>query len=436
MKKYLKSKLIALTLSLLTAILLFSCGTKPEQAAQDEEVYDGKTITLNVYNWGEYISDGFEDTLDSNKAFEEYYFKKFGVRVKVNYTTYATNEDMYSKLKSGAGSYDIVVPSDYMIQRMINEDMLIEFDAQALENFKYLNPEYTGLYFDPDNRYSVAYTYGTVGIIYNCTMLRPEDLNEDGSLKDPSWSIMWDENYRGKILQFNNPRDAFATAMFLQGLDINSTNTEDWVKAQQKLKEQKGIVQGYVNDEIFNKMTTGSAAISAYYAGDYITMASNNEYLRFAYPKEGTNVFVDAMCIPKSSTHPEIAKEYINFMLSEEPAIANATYIGYASPNSLVYNNADYQDEMGEEAMEILYGMDASELNKNYAYSPYYRVFSDQMQAYINGLWEGLKTASAIEPWIHVTSITIVVGVLGLASYSVYIKRKRSRFYRKRVTKK
>ena len=425
-------RLLILLLSLLTLLCLASCAKDSKEDGDEPIVNDGKTIVLNVYNWGEYISDGFEGSLDSNKAFEEYYYNKFGVKVRVNYTTYATNEDMFAKLQSGAGSYDIVVPSDYMIQRMIEEDMLMEFDATELENFKYLNSEYTGLYYDPDNKYSVAYTYGTVGIIYNYTMLDPADLNEDGSLKDPSWGIMWDEKYAGKILQFNNPRDAMATAMFYLGLDINSADRNDWLKAQSKLKEQKDLVQGYVNDEIFNKMTTGSATISAYYAGDYITMVQDNEYLRFAYPKEGTNVFVDAMCIPKSSKNPEIAKEYINFMLSEEAAVANAVYIGYASPNSLVYDNEEYIEEMGEDAMEILYGMDASELNASYPYSPYYRAYTDDVQAYVNELWEGLKTASAIEPWIHVTSITIVTAVLGLAVYSVYIKKKRSRFYRKR----
>lgn len=426
-------KTLALLIALLTLLLLCSCGdTTEDDGAATPPVNDGKTVWLNVYNWGEYISDGFEGCLDVNAEFEKYYLEKFGVKVKVNYTTYANNEDMRAKLQSGAGSYDIVVPSDYMIQTLIADGLLMEFDVTALENYGNLDEKFTGMYYDPDNKYSAAYSYGTVGLIYNVTMLNPDDMNEDGTLKDPSWALMWDEDYRGNVLQFNNPRDAFATAMFYAGLDINSTNQADWVKAQQMLIEQKPILQGYVNDEIFNKMTTDSAAISAYYAGDYITMTADNENLRFAYPKEGTNVFVDAMCIPKSSTHPEIAKEYINFMLSEEIATANALYIGYASPNKTVYNSEEYAEEMGEEAMEILYGEEATNCNVNYSFEPYYHAFTPELQSYIYDLWEGVKTSSTIELWVHITSIVIVVAVLGLASYSVYIKKRRSRFYRKR----
>jgi len=318
--------------------------------------------------------------------------------------------------------------------------MLYSFGAENIENYKYIEDDFKGLYYDEDEQYSVPYTYGKVGVIYNYTLMHPEDVDEDGNILDPSWSLLWDEDYSGKILQFNNPRDAFGTAMFYKNLDINSKDKSVWNEALELLKKQKPLVQGYVNDEIFNKMTTGSATVAPYFAGDFITMLEDNEYLKFYYPKEGTNIFVDAMCIPVNSKHKDIAMEYINFMLSEEAAVANALYIMYASPNSLVKNNEEYLDEIGEEAYEILY--DTKDVNANYDYDPYYHSFSDlvvdgdNMQEYINGLWESLKTTNAIEPWIHVVSILIVGGVLTFAIYNVYIKKKRSSFYRKRDREK
>jgi len=409
-------KFLLFSLLLALCFALTACG--------GEEGGTGEAITLNVYNWGEYISDGSLGSYDSNAAFEEYYYEKFGVRVEVNYTTYATNEDMYSKLAGGAGSYDIVVPSDYMIERMIAEDMLLPFDVKSLENYENISEEFRGIYFDPEERYSVPYTYGKVGIIYNATMVDEEDLG--------SWDLMWNEKYRGKILQFNNPRDGMATAMFLLGLDINSEATEDWDRSLELLREQKSLVQAYVNDEIFNKMISNSASIAPYYAGDYITMVDSNPDLAFYYPEEGTNTFVDSMCIPKNAKNPEIAKEYINFMLLEEPAVANALYIGYASPNVLVSTNEDYIDEMGEEAMEVLYGETASE----YPYDTYYHTFTPELQAYTYSLWETLKTTNSTETWVHIASIAIVASLVGLWGYSFYIRKKRSRDYRLRDKQK
>jgi len=383
------------------------------------------SVTLNVYNWGEYISDGSLGSYDANAMFEEYYYEKFGVRVSVNYTTYATNEDMYSKLSSGAGgNYDIIVPSDYMIQKMANEGMLYEFDVTELENYQYISDDFKNLYYDPNNTYSVPYTYGKVGIIYNSTMVDEADTEKE------SWDLLFNPKYSGKILQFNNPRDGLATAMFAMGLDVNSTNTADWDKALAMLIEQKPIVQAYVSDEIYNKMISNSASIASYYAGDYITMLDSNPDLAFYYPSEGTNVFVDAMCIPKNAKNKEIAKEYINFMLSEEPAIANAIYIGYASPNTLVYESEEYIDEMGEEAIDVLYS--DVDVNENYAFDPYYHSFTPELQEYTNALWENLKTQNSTELWVHISSVTIVVALIAIAAYSTYIKKKRSRDYRLR----
>ncbi len=431
-------KLIFALLITLSLLLLVGCAGDGEEG--DTPPKKGEVVTLNVYNWGEYISDGFEGAIDSNAEFEKYFNtylseKYGGIQIEINYTTYATNEDMYSKLSSGAGTYDVICPSDYMIQRMADEGLLYAFGAENLENYKYIHEDFKGLYYDEDNLYSVPYTYGMVGIIYNYTLMNPEDIDENGEMLDKSWGMLWDEDYRGKILQFNNPRDAFGSAMYYLGLDINSADEEVWQAALNKLKEQKPLVQGYVNDEIFNKMTTGSAALAPYFAGDFITMLEDNEYLKFYYPKEGTNMFVDGMCIPKDSTNKELAMEYINFMLSEEVAVANALYIGYASPNVLVQNSEEYREEMGEELLAILYSEE--DVNAAYPFDPYYHSFSDtdvyrpDMQAYVNGLWEELKTESAIELWVHIATAVILLIVIVPAVYSIYIKKKRSRFYRR-----
>ncbi len=403
----------------------------------------GDVITINVYNWGEYISDGFDGSLDVNKAFEEYYYQKTGKRVIVNYTTYATNEDMYSKLSNSAVTYDIVVPSDYMIQKMIEEDMLLAFDATSIAGWENIADEFKSPYYDGGNMYSVPYTYGMMGIIYNKNIV-----DFDADIKDKySWDLLWNDKYTGKILQFNNPRDAFATAMYMAGIDVNSKNPEDWDRALDLLLKQKPVLQGYVNDEIFNKMTTESAAIAPYFVGDFLTMADQEENLAFYYPKEGVNYFVDAMCIPKNAQHPDVAKEYISFMLSEEAAVANATYIGYASPNMLVRNNPEYiesineyayEGENGETAYDLLYNKLPGEVNAKYNaligddQAACYQSFTPEVQSRVNTLWENLKLADATEPWVHVCAIGIVAVVLVMAIYNIYIRKKRSRFYRYR----
>ncbi|MBO5907527.1 MAG: ABC transporter substrate-binding protein [Clostridia bacterium] len=434
-----KKSFLAIIFAAVLLFSLFSCGQdNGDDEGDTPPVFSGETVVLNVYNWGEYISDGFEGALDSNKAFEEYFNEYlapiYGFNVEVNYTTYANNEDMYSKLKSGAGNYDVVIPSDYMIEKMIGEGMLHEFtDEQRakLSNLVYIGEDFLGenAVYDPGNRYSVPYTYGMLGVIYNTALI-----DEDDYLSE-SWELLWNPKYRGKLLQFNNQRDAFASAMYFHNIDVNTTDEAKWREALGYLLAQKELVQGYVNDEIFNKMTTASAAAAPYYAGDFLTMASENEDLSFYYPTEGTNYFVDAMCIPKNARNKDLAIEYINFMLSEEPAVANALYIGYASPNSLVLESEEYQegmDELHEDWYEILYGKTPAEANANYDYDPAYRSFSPETQELVNALWESLKTENATELWVHVSSITITASVIALAVYTTYIRKKRSRHYRMR----
>ena len=343
----------------------------------------GKTKTLNVYNWGEYISDGSEDSFNTVREFEKWYQETYGEKIKVNYTTFASNEDMFAKLSSGAVSYDVVIPSDYMIARMCENDMLLPLNFDNIPNYANIDESFRGLYYDPENLYSVPYTYGVVGVIYNANAVDEADAQ--------GWDLLWNEKYKGEILQFNNSRDAFGTAQYKLGLDVNDTDHASWDKALAELKKQAPLVKSYVMDEIYNMMESGEAAIGVYYAGDYFTMLdaqADGVDLKFYYP-ETTNYFVDAMCIPSCCQEKELAECFINYMLSPEPAIANAEYIYYASPNSAVYTDEGYIDEMGEEAMEILYPEieDFSALYNKYAY----RSLDEATLDYVNSLWESLK---------------------------------------------
>ena len=384
-----------------------------------DETSSGSVTELYVYNWGEYISDGSEGSLDSNKAFEDWYFETFGERVKVVYSTYSSNEDMYAKLSGGAVSYDVIVPSDYMIERLIAEDMLAPLNYDNIPNIKNIVPEFYGEnaefdYYDEGGVYSVPYFYGMVGIIYNTEMVDEEDIG--------SWDLMWNEKYKGNILQFNNSRDAFGSAQYLLGLDVNSDDESEWRLALDKLREQKDILQGYVMDEIFNKMEGGSAAISSYYAGDFLAMYENNDSLEFYYPSEGTNLYVDAMCIPKTSKNKTVAERYIDFMLTEEPAVENALYTYYASPNRVVRESRDYIDcmeEIKEGAFDLMY--DTADVDA----SPY-KNLSDERLAMVNNLWEELKSDIDVSPTIYVICAVIVCAMLFSVIFFAVRKKKRN----------
>ena len=394
------------------AMLFCACG---------DNSGEGGSTTLYVYNWGEYISDGSEGSLNVNRAFEKYCREKLGLNVTVNYSTYSSNEDLYAKLSGGAVSYDVIVPSDYMVARLASEGLLREINPrETIENYQYISSDFKGLYYDPEEKYSVPYTYGTVGIIYNTDMV-PADEADLGK-----WSLLWDTDYTGNILQFNNPRDAFGTAQFCLGYSINSTDPDEWREALELLKSQKSVVQGYVMDEVFNKLKGGSAAIAPYYAGDFFTMYADNDGLDFYYPEGATNVFVDAMCIPKSTQNYELALEYINFMLTEEVAIENAEYICYASPNSLVYENEDYiaymEEEIHPNAISILYDFDMSEME-------FYHDLPTETRMLMNELWEELKIQSTIGTGIYVICAVIVVSVAAWGIFLGIRKKIRASYY-------
>lgn len=284
--------------------------------------------TVNVYNWGEYISDGSEDSLNVVKEFERL------TGAKVNYTNYESNENMYSKLMGGGVSYDVIVPSDYMIGRLIEEDMLVKIDWDNVPNLKYIAPEYQNLYYDPDQEYSICYNVGTTVIIYNSALVDEEPT---------SWKILWDEKYKDQILMFNNSRDAFAIAQAILGQDFNSVDEADWNEAAQLLAQQRDAVNPvYVMDEIFNLMESGEYAFATYYAGDYVLMVENNPDLDYCFPEEGVNIFFDAFCIPTCVQNKKGAEAFINFMQEPQIALENAEYIYYASPNITVINNEEY----------------------------------------------------------------------------------------------
>lgn len=307
------------SLFLLTVLLLLlACSA----GAEKEE-----PVTINVYNWGQYISDGTDGYLDVNAAFTA------ETGIEVNYLTFDSNETMYTKLKTGGSSYDVIIPSDYMIARLIEEGMLAELNFDNIPNYQYVGEAYRNTAYDPENKYSVPYTWGTVGLIYNSKHVSEEDIG--------SWDLLWNEKYSGKILMFDNPRDAFGIAELSLGYSLNTEDPAQLKAAADLLVAQKPVVQGYVMDQIFAKMEREEAWIAPYYAGDYLLMYDGNPDLRFYFPEEGFNLFIDAMCIPATSENQEAAEAYINFLCRPDISGQNLDYLGYSTP---IEGATDYMD--------------------------------------------------------------------------------------------
>lgn len=292
----------------------------------DWDRFAGKGITLNVYNWGLNIADGTSGSVDVVGEFEKL------TGINVNYTTYDTNESLYAKLKSGGASYDVIVPSDYMIGKMISEGMLEKLNYDNIPNIKKIGQQYRGLPYDPQDEYSVPYTWGVVGLVYNKTMVEETP---------DSWDALWDPRYEKSILMFNNSRDAFAIAARRMGKSLNPKSLEDVAQIAKELKKQKSVVQAWVMDEIYDKMEGGEAALAPYYAGDAQIMIAENPNLDFVIPKEGTNYFVDAMCIPAGSQHKEAAEMFINFMCETSVGLANTEFTNYSTPLTPVWESLD-----------------------------------------------------------------------------------------------
>ena len=309
-------KLIALIL-----VCLLLCGCQPTTVDPTADVGEGK-ITLNVYNWGQYIADGSDGSLDIIAEFERRY-----PNIHVNYSTFDSNEIMYTKLASGGVTVDVIIPSDYMVARLIKEDMLLPLNFDNIPNYQYIDENFRNTAFDPENKYSVPYTWGTVGIIYNSKYVDVEDLT--------GWELLWNEKYADKILMFDNSRDAFGIASYLLGYDVNTTDETQLRHCAEKLAEQKPLVQQYVMDQIYDLMENEEAWIAPYYVGDYVAMAEVNPDLGFLLPEnQGFNMFIDAMCIPKCAREKEAAELFINFLCDPEIAAANMDWVGYSVPLS------------------------------------------------------------------------------------------------------
>ncbi len=279
-------------------------------------------VTLNVYNWGQYIADGSDDSMDIIAEFEARY-----PNIKVNYQTYDSNETMYSKLVNGGITVDVIIPSDYMIARMRQEGMLLELDFDNIPNYQYIDETFRNTSYDPENKYSVPYTWGTVGIIYNGKYVDEADVT--------GWELLWNEKYAGKILMFDNSRDAFGITQYMLGYDVNTTDPGELQHCADKLAEQKPVLQQYVMDQIFATMQNEEAWIAPYYAGDYLTMADENPDLKFYLPEhQGFNLFIDAMCIPTCAQEKEAAETFINFLCDPEISAANMDWVCYSTPIS------------------------------------------------------------------------------------------------------
>ena len=323
-------------------------------------------VTLNVYNWGQYIADGSDDSMEVIKEFEARY-----PHIKVNYSTYDSNEIMYSKLANGGITVDVIIPSDYMIARLIQEDMLLPINYDNIPNYQYIDETFKNTAYDPENKYSVPYTWGTVGILYNTKYVDEADVT--------GWELLWNEKYAGKILMFGNSRDAFGVAQYLLGYDVNTLDKDQLNACAEKLKQQKPVLQQYVMDEIFATMQNEEAWIAPYYAGDCLVMMEENENLAFYLPEnQGFNLFIDAMCIPTCAKEKEAAETFINFLCDPEIAGANMDWICYSTPISAA---KEYMDPDAVSS-PVSYPDEAILANgSSYAYLP------EEISRYVEGLF-------------------------------------------------
>lgn len=420
-----KKKIFALVMISVMTLGMFGGCSSEEETAEEEEIveqtltvsdpdyytrFKGKDISINVYNWGEYISTGADEgTLDVNTEFEKL------TGINVNYTNFATNEELYAKLKGGGASYDIVIPSDYMISKMIKEKLIQKLDFDNIPNFSYIMDNFRNMEYDPENEYSVPYTWGTVGIIYDETVV---DINEE----DIDWDLLWNEEYADQILMFDNPRDAFAIAEILLGYSLNTENPDELAAAAEKLKKQKKVVQGYVMDEIFDKMGAGDALIAPYYAGDALTIMEENDSLNFVVPKSGTNLFVDAMCIPKSSKQKEAAEMYINFMCEPDIAYANIDYICYSTPHSAAFDMLD--DEVKNDP--ISYPDEELIANRTTVFVN----LSDEANKTMQDLWTEMKSADdeTTNKWLVPVFLIACLATIIIVLIRRHIKSKKDIF--------
>lgn len=408
---------------LLTLVLAAGSLALPTFAAEDkiqvnEDIsvsadYDwtrfkGQNVSLNIYNWGLYISDGSDESVDVISAFEEL------TGIKVNYTTFDTNESMYAKLKSGGASYDVIFPSDYMLGKMANEGMLLPLNKENIPNLAGISELYLDKEYDPGNVYSVPYMWCMVGITYNKDMVDEADLEQ-------GWNLLWDPRYTGQILQFNNSRDCFAMALKTLGRSMNPTSTQDIDDALVKLQEQKPLVQAYVMDEVFDKMEGGEAALAPYYTGDGLTMIAENPSLGMFLPEEGTLQCVDAMCIPASSQNQEAAEMFINYMCEVDVALQNALFVQYTSPVEAVREllPTELRDS------ELMYP-DPALIER----SEYPSVISDELNSAMDMAWSQMKSFDDTgNQWLVPVFLLVAIAMTVFNVWRRRARKKRRQMY-------
>lgn len=374
----------------------------------DWNKFRGQGITLNVYNWGEYISvdDGEDGAFDTVAEFEKL------TGIDVVYSTFSTNEELYAKLKMGGGSqYDVIIPSDYMVSRMINEGMLAKLNYTNIPNAEYTREDLHTAISDTAADYSVPYFWGIVGIIYNTTLVDPED-------DVHTWDILWNEKYANNILMFQNSRDTVGIALKRLGYSFNTTNEDEIRQAAHTLVDQKPIVQAYVMDEIFDKMIGGEAALAPYYAGDAIVMMQDNPDLAFAVPVEGTNLFIDSMCIPANSKNKEAAELFINYMCETLVALKNTEYVGYATPHTEAFTYLD------EEMQTSVTYPDDEVLGKAEAFT----ALPPATTSLLDSLWTDILSSGVSSPWMTPVFMGICIALtIGINAFKKQ-KKKRTSF--------
>ena len=365
-------------------------------------------VTLNVMNWGQNIADGTDETLDIIQEFE-----KRHPNIRVNYTTYDSNESLYAKLSGGGLSVDVIIPSDYMIARLIQEDMLQKLDFSNIPNYEYVQQTFKNTDYDPLNEYSVPYTWGTVGIIYNTKFVDPEDVT--------GWELLWNEKYKGKILMFDNSRDAFGIAQYMLGYDVNTEDPQDLADCAKLLKEQNPLVRQYVMDQIYAAMEGENAWVAPYYAGDCMMMMDANPNLAFYLPEnQGFNLFIDAMCVPTCAKNKTEAELFINFLCDPEISGANMDYICYGSP---IEGARDYMEEYLAESDVIYPSEEVLKNGTSYGYLPaeVSRSMDEQFMAVrlVGGSTEGSGSTAIL--------IGTIVLLLAFAALPFLPKRKKKK---------
>lgn len=364
MKKRIQMVMAISALALLSTSLLSGCGKSQAKAGSNGEVY--------VYNWGEYIDESVIEEFEKETG------------IKVVYDLFETNEEMYPVIEAGGVKYDAVCPSDYMIQKMAQNHLLAEINFDNIPNYKEIDPKYLEMSksFDPENKYSVPYSWGTVGILYNTKMVAKEDI-------PTKWSDLWDEKFKDNILMQDSVRDAFMVALKSLGYSMNTTNEQEIKEAKELLIKQKPLVQAYVIDQVRDKMIGGEAAVGVIYSGEMLYIQNEvkdlglDYSLEYVIPEEGTNLWLDSWVIPANAPNKENAEKWINFLCRPDIAKKNFEYITYPTPNKGAFDLLDPEVKNNK----ALFPDDS--MLKN---SEVYKYLGDQSDSLYNEAWKEVKS--------------------------------------------